>query len=114
MNIQKNIITTFTDISALSGKPTECKHHVIYGRGLRELADQDGLWIPLTNAEHNMSPKGIINQVHGNPVAEAFSKIIGELAWEREYLSDRLEKYEPNGKEESKEAFRRRYGQNYI
>jgi hypothetical protein len=45
---------------------------------------------------------------------KALCHIIGELAWEREYLADRLEKYEPGCKEESKIAFRRRYGQNYI
>ena len=63
---------------------------MIYGRGLRELADEDGLTIPLTHAEHNMNPNGQRWQVHENAPAEALSKIAGQLAWEKEYIANEL------------------------
>lgn len=49
--------------------------------GIRQLADDDGIWIPLLDEEHNASKKGIKFQVHENPAAEKLSKMCGQLAW---------------------------------
>lgn len=111
-----SIVTEYEDISAFSGAQAECKHHLIFGRGLRELADKDGLWIPLTNAEHNMSTNGQRWQVHENAPAEALSRIAGQLAWEKEYIakeltSDQLKKIMYK---EAREEFRKRYGISYL
>lgn len=109
MSNKKSIITKYEDISAFSGAPAECKHHLVFGRGLRELADQDGLWIPLTNAEHNMNPNGQRWQVHENAPAEALSRMAGQLAWEKHKIAE-------TGctEDEARELFRKRYGMSYL
>ena len=113
-----SIITEYGDISAFSGKPRECDHHVIFGRGMKPLADEDGLFIPLTNAEHNLSQMGTINQIHGNPAAEKLSKMVGQLAWEKEYVVSKISEStgEPVSeiKSEAREKFMKRYGISYL
>lgn len=108
--MSKSIVTEYTEISAISGKPAECRHHLLFGRGIRRLAEEDSVWVPLTNSEHNMSSRGTINQLHGNPIAEKLSKIAGQLAWEKEYYRERI------GDEEdiSRREFRKRYGISYL
>ena len=113
MKQNKSIVTEYTDISAFSGAPAECKHHLLFGRGIRELADQDGIYIPLTNSEHNMSPNGNLYQIHGNPVAEKLSKMCGQLAWEKEYYR-KLLNFEGKDTDEAREAFRKRYSISYL
>ena len=110
----KSIITEFEDISAFSGAPAECVHHCIFGRGLRELADEDGLTIPLTNEEHNMSRFGQRWQVHDNAPAEALSKMDGQLAWEKHYIATKRELPFEGIEQEAREAFRNRYGISYL
>ncbi len=114
---RKSIVTEYEDISAFSGAPAECIHHLIYGRGLRELADKDGLTIPLTNAEHNMNPNGQRWQVHENAPAEALSRIAGQLAWEKEYIAKELSTTTSLKEimyKEAREEFRKRYGISYL
>ena len=113
MKEHKSIVTEYTDISAFSGAPAECTHHLIFGRGLRKLADRDGIFIPLTNSEHNMSPNGKLYQIHENPVAEKLSKMVGQLAWEKEWILDRYNDKE-KVKHEAREEFRKRYGISYL
>lgn len=112
----KSIVTEYEDISVFSGRPAECTHHLIGGTGLRKLSDADGLTIPLLHAEHNLSPQGTINQIHGNPAAEKLSKICGQLAFEKKYLADFLrEQFKFDGVEtKAREAFRNRYGESYL
>ena len=103
-----SILTQYEDISAFSGSTSECRHHMIFGSGVRKLAEEDGLWIPLTHKEHNMSPEGLIMQIHGNPTAEKLSKICGQLAWEKQAILD------GHTDEEARNAFIRRYGISYL
>ena len=110
----KSIITEYEDISAFSGAPAECVHHCIFGRGLRELADVDGLTIPLTNEEHNMSRFGQRWQIHDNAPAEALSKMVGQLAWEKHYIATKRELPFEGIEQEAREAFRDRYGISYL
>lgn len=110
----KSIVTEFTDISAFSGAPAECRHHLCFGRGIRELAEQDGIWIPLTNSEHNMSPNGQRYQIHENPPAEALSKMCGQMAWEKEYYREFYRQHTGFDEDCSREAFRKRYGISYL
>lgn len=109
-----SIITNFENISAFSQGPAECIHHCIFGRGLRELADEDGLWIPLMNCEHNMSSKGTINQIHGNPAAEKLSKMLGQMAWERQFVIDRYSQPFDDIGQEAREVFIQRYGKSWL
>ena len=110
---KKSIITEYEDISAFSGAPAECDHHCVFGRGLRELADQDGLWIPLTNAEHNMSSHGKTYQIHENHAAECLSKMVGQLAWEKNYYRN-LCTIAGNTEDDARKEFRKRYGISYL
>lgn len=116
-----SIVTKYEKYSSFSGSPMECLHHLLFGRGIRNLADADGVWIPLLNSEHNMSPNGTKYQIHDNPAAEKLSKIAGQLAWERKYLADKLADDENLGHQssedwmdEAREAFRHRYGESFL
>ena len=109
----KSKVTEYEQYSAFSGKPSECQHHLIYGRGKHNLADQDGLTIGLTNTEHNLSSNGTINQIHDNPAAEKLSKIAGQLAWERNYIIDKFGDFDELS-HEARESFRKRYGESYL
>ena len=111
-------LTDYDDFSVFSGKPKECDHHLLFGVGVRELADADHLWIPLLNSEHNLSALGTIMQIHGNPAAEKLSKMLGQVAYEKEYIAKRY--VELSGetledvKRESRNAFMERYGKSYL
>ena len=60
----KSIVTKYTDICILCGRPAECEHHLIFGRGLRNLAEQDGLKVPCCNNCHNMGKERIHISIH--------------------------------------------------
>ena len=109
----KSKVTDYSKYSAFSGAPAECQHHLIYGQGLHNLADHDGLTIGLLNKEHNLSSDGTINQIHGNPAAEKLSKMAGQLAWERNYLIEKYGDFDELS-HECREAFRRRYHISYL
>ena len=104
----KSVVTEFTEICAICGKPRECDHHLVFGTGLRELSDKDGLIIPMCNRCHNM---GIATtKLHENIMAEALSKMLGQLAWEKEF-------YKQLSKESTDIAritFMKRYGRSYL
>lgn len=105
----KSIVTEYEDISAFSQAPAECKHHLVFGRGLRKLADEDGLWMPLTNAEHNMNAHGQLYQVHSNPIAEKLSKMLGQAIWEKHKIAE-----SGCNEDEARQLFRKRYGISYL
>lgn len=122
----KSILTEYTELSAFSPRPKEHDHHLIYGNGLKELADEDGLILPLCADEHNVCRDGDRTKlIHGNPAAGHLSKMLGQVAWE-EYYTAKLfaKKYELTGTtedeyaravmREAREAFRRRYGISYL
>lgn len=109
----RSAVTEYTEISAFSGRPAEARHHLVYGRGIRELAEEDLLWIPLTHAEHNMSPEGIPYQIHGNPAAEKLSKMLGQAIFEKEYYRHYNDLFKFD-EDISREAFRKRYGISYL
>jgi len=117
----KSKVTDYEEYSVFSGTPTRTQHHLLFGRGIRDLADKDGIWIPVTDAEHNMSSKGTIHQIHDNPAAEKLSKIAGQLAWERNYLISQMalpfesedEAFDRLSRE-CREAFRKRYSKSFL
>lgn len=110
----KSIVTKYTNISAFSQNPKECDHHLIFGNGLRELADEDGLLLPLTHREHNLGQN--TEQIHGNQAAEKLSKMLGQVAYEKEYYRSILESVDglEEGEDPAREKFRRRYGISYL
>ena len=85
-----SIITEYTEFCLLCGTPTTDTHHCLSGSD-RKHADEDGLVIPLCRVCHRF--------VHDNPKALVMSKIIGQLAYEREH---------------TREEFRARYRHSYL
>lgn len=92
-------ITEYPGICVFCGKPAECEHHLIFGRGLRELAEEDGLKVPSCNNCHNMATKAN-ERIHENVMAEKLSKMLGQAIYEAQLGS--------------REEFRQRYGKSYM
>lgn len=108
----KSILTDYDDFSVFSGKKAECNHHLIFGR-FRELAEEDGLKIPLTNEEHNFGK--LLERIHDNPAAEKLSKICGQLAFEKEFYKKEYYKiHETTEKDIARIEFRKRYGKSFL
>lgn len=98
---------------------------MVFGTAGRELSEKDGLKVPVCNNCHNMGE--ILKRIHGNPMAERMSKIIGQLAWEKEYALQKADEFAriiDADREESevkqiihkggRETFRKRYGCSYL
>ena len=94
----KSIVTEYTGVCFYCGQPAECQHHLIFGRGLRNLAEEDGLKVPSCNKHHNTGR--IDERVHGNPMAEKLSKMLGQSVYEKEIGT--------------REEFRKRYKKSYL
>ena len=94
------MITEFQNICVICGKPRKEIHHLVFGRGMRPLADADGLTVPLCMSCHKA--------IHYNGVASEMSKIIGQL----EYEMEQVKKGVPQ--EVARENFRKRYGRSYL
>ena len=106
-----SVVTKYEEYSAFSGIPTSTHHHLCFGRGMRDLSEKYGLWIPVTDAEHNMSNKGTINQIHGNPAAESLSKMLGQIAYEKEFYRKQVV---DDDSDPARESFRREFGRSYL
>lgn len=104
----KSVLTKYNGFCIFCGKPTQTEHHLLFGIGIRELAEEDGIKIPVCDAEHNMA--GGTRQIHDNSVAEKLSKIAGQLAWEKEYYRSLY----GNEDDPAREVFRERYGRSYL
>lgn len=95
-----------SNICAICGRPAECTHHLIGGRGYRRLSEEDGLKLRLCNSCHNMRP-GATERIHGNSMAEKLSKMLGQALWERDY------NYEHDDGA-AREKFLARYGRSWL
>lgn len=118
----KSILTNYDNVCTICGKPKQAIHHLVFGNGLRKLADEDGVYIPICDTCHTKSIM-TISRIHDNTMAERLSKMLGQMAWERHYIANGVaeiaqsiglehtpERYE----EEAREAFRKRYGRSYL
>lgn len=102
---EKRKITEYNEYCLFCGRPVEAKHHLIGGPN-RKKAEEDGLKIPCCNNCHNIGD--VLTRIHGNPMAEMMSKMMGQLAWEKRAVAGgKTEK-------EAREAFRSRYGISYL
>ena len=114
-----SIVTEYTELSAFSARPKECDHHLIYGTGLRDLADADGLILPLCNDEHNICRDGDQTKIiHGNTAAGKLSKMLGQVIWEQDYIARRLgiatQSTADLWRAEAREQFLKRYGIKFL
>ena len=93
----KSILTNYTKYCIFCGTPVESSdvHHLLLGNGYRQLADEDGLTIPVCRTHHQM--------IHQSGFTETMSKMIGQLAYEKHLVA--------NGEteESAREKFRKRY-----
>ena len=105
-----SVLTEFTNICAVCGRPYAVTHHLIFGNSLRKLADEDGLILPLCDDCHTKG--SVFSRVHDNSMAESLSKIIGQVAYEKEWY--RNHNYMPIGEDFAREAFMQRYGRSYL
>jgi len=96
------------ELCALCGQNADFTHHLIFGRGIRPLADEDGLTIPICNNCHNMAIKPQ-HRIHENSTAEKLSKMLGQMQFERDYIAKH-----GAGVEEAHKAFMKRYGRSYL
>lgn len=95
--------------------PSECffcgrqydlvKHHCLHGRGIKPLAIEDGLWIWICSADHNMSN----DSVHLDPERKK-DKMLQKLAQDT-----LIKQYMKQGYPEdvARDLFRERYGRFY-
>lgn len=114
-----SIVTEYKEICAICGRESEAEHHLIFGTAGRELSEKDGLKIPICNNCHNMGCTS--KRIHGNPMAERLSKMLGQMAWEKQWiLKDAV--HDPDGEEQAqmleariaRKEFMRRYGRSYL
>lgn len=96
--MSKGIVTDYEGICFFCGKPAECEHHLLFGKGIRPLAEEDGLKVPSCHRCHNLGMT--IEKVHDNPMAEKLSKMLGQAIYEKELGT--------------REDFRKRYGKSYL
>lgn len=102
----KSIVTNYTEYCLFCGRPTTTEHHLVFGRGMRKLADEDGLVIPCCDNCHTMNE--VSRKIHDNVMAEKMSKIIGQLAYEKRKVSEGMTE------EQARENFRKRYSNSYL
>lgn len=82
--MRKSILTDNLDVSYLSGLPRECIHHVFGGNGRRKISEREGFIVPLTNAEHNMSNRG----VHFNKKLDRWLKCLCQSKYEETHTRE--------------------------
>lgn len=90
-------------------KPVE--HHLVFGTGMRKLAEEDGLKLNLCIDCHTMA-FNVTERIHDNVAAERLSKMLGQMMFERNYIA--FYSNDEEIKEKARDAFRRRYGRNYL
>lgn len=87
-------------------REAECTHHLVFGTGLRSLADADELTIRLCNSCHNLG--GGTRQIHENMAAERLSKMLGQALYENAQIGS------DEDREKARTLFIKRYGRSYL
>lgn len=100
------ILTKYDGFCMFCGKPCYSEHHFLFGVGIRNLAEEDGIKGPACEQCHTSGK--VINRIHDNPMAEKLSKIVGQLAFEKRKVAEGMTE------DEAREAFRKRYGRSYL
>ena len=84
------------------------EHHFMFGRGMRNLAEEDGLKAHTCDRCHTLGK--LLERVHDNVMAEKLSKMFGQAIYERNVIASG----EVKTIDEAREMFRKRYGQCYY
>ena len=82
----------------------EDTHHLIFGRGLRDLADEDHLLLNVCKNCHTLGMAAI----HNNNTAATLSKMLGQAIYEKNQVA--------SGKtmDEARRMFLERYGRSWL
>ncbi len=110
---KESVITDWTEFCLICGGEAECEHHAIPGTANRAKSEEFKLVIPLCNNCHNMSR----DSIHRNPKMAAMSKIIGQLAFAKEYFKSKLtasENEKRQMEQDAKEMFIDTFGKSYL
>lgn len=100
----------------ICGKPA-IEHHLVFGKGLRDLSEVYGLKLDMCNEHHNMAVKPE-DRVHGNNIAQHLSKMLGQMQYERDFIA--REYYQATGvmpddiRAQAKESFMDVFGRSYL
>ena len=86
---------------------TNGEHHLVFGTSNRQKAEEDGLKVPICDDCHTTGIK--IERIHDNPMAEKLSKMLGQMAYERNIIAEK-----GCSIEQAREYFRARYGKTYF
>lgn len=85
------------------GKPvSNSEHHLLFGNGMRNLAEEDGLKVDACDSCHVIG--NVYERIHDNSMAEKLSKMFGQAIFERN------ECVKGATLDEAREKFRKRYG----
>lgn len=93
------MITEYEDYCILCNRPRTDIHHCVFGVGRRNLAEADGLTMPLCASCHRAIHQGKM---------QTLSKIIGQLLYERNKCAEGMTT------EEARLSFQRRYFESYL
>ena len=94
----------YQQYDVVDGNPNTERHHVFEGIKWRGLADEDGLWLPLTPTHHRDTKCG----AHSCKFVKSLLHIIGQLAYEKHEVANGLTE------DEARAKFMRRYGQSFL
>lgn len=100
-----NPITDYMNMCLICGSTQNIhKHHLCMGNANRQKSEDYLLYIPLCAKHHNMSDMS----VHHNKEMNVMSRIIGQLAFEKQYCAFGYTY------EEAREKFIKEFGKSFL
>lgn len=104
----RSIIQTGEAKCFITGRTTGLdRHHVLHGRGIKPLAEEDGLWIWLDHKLHmDIHDKGYC-EVPGKKVTDKDLQALGQMF----YIATKKKEGYPE--DAARDLFRQRYGRFY-
>lgn len=100
------LFTDNTEYCFICMRPAHGVHHLVFGKGNRTKADEDGVFIPICDYCHMI---GRLNdRIHDNVMAETLSKMLGQTMWMLSQVADEKQR------EELTIKFIQRYGRSYL
>jgi hypothetical protein len=101
-----SILTKYQNYCAFCGKPSNQEHHLVFGQGVRQLAEEDGIKLHVCDSCHTLGD--LTKRIHDNVMAEKLSKMCGQLAYEKQKCAEGFTT------DEARQMFRKRYGTSYL
>lgn len=106
-------VTNETNYCIFCGRNATQEHHLLFGTHGRKFADKYGLTIPICDACHTRG-EYLCGRIHDNSMAEALSKVAGQLAWEKNYYKDLYNNMNEGADDEARNRFIELYGRSFL